>query len=675
MATPTTNSADRVQQTVNRIESDNQHHDVGTSKLHDEVNYLRQQDSQAGKLDNSQFKADLAQVNDKLHADGILPHLEIVSAGNGDAAFRGISEPGKTPSDGQPSLVTKSHGTTFTYDSAGHVQSWSKHGDTWNYSSEDGQYHESMNGKATGKTNSDVVTLNGGGAETVTHPDGSTTLTTAWGGTTSHDANGHLTSVISGKDAKTFVYQGDALVSMTDKPEGKPAETYTLSGGKYYAASDKNHQNPMDISVEPQKNADGSTKLNGQVELTDKNGNITVEDRGGTNFHWDASHRLTSIDYSNGTKASNFSYDSIPGTGAPGNLNDFIIPGKDGQSPLGLPSLKGFTMTGKDGQSHTYASANGDVTIDNGTPVKGTLTADASGVLTVTQTGDGSDAQYKSTKFVGGFEVQSGKFAGQIKTTETVNWSGKENKFGYDAQGNLNSVDAYGNNLHLAGGKWVDASGKPSDLVPTVENGTFSVTQPDGTFNSWGVGGTKIQGIPDTPEAIAKEAKDAQATDSTDSSASAVSATGTKGNSFHPAGNDVPYQGDMTIDLDGQGAPSGGTNQSSTSYADGRLSAFKTNYVALAPGWAQAHGLHLGDVVAAKHDGKVAYAIYGDNYMGNAVHTEGSISLARALNPGNPEDSTLANVQFYALPGSGRELNGSINQTDINRVGSQLFQA
>jgi hypothetical protein len=151
------------------------------------------------------------------------------------------------------------------------------------------------------------------------------------------------------------------------------------------------------------------------------------------------------------------------------------------------------------------------------------------------------------------------------------------------------------------------------------------------------------------------------------------------GNGVDPgrdSGRGVRFTTGMTIDTDGAGSSHGDrTHLRSTSYANGRLNADHTNFVALSPGWARAHGLHLGDVVAVKYHGKVAFAIYGDNYAGNRAHGEGSYRLARELgiNPDPNRGGASGGVEYIAYPGSGRRLNGSINQGDIDRIGRQLY--
>lgn len=493
-------TTDRVQQTVSHIESANQGGHIDTQKLHQEILALRKQDSVNGKVDKETFKNDLAAVTQKLHQDGILPNLDIVESGDGNAAYRGISTAGKSPVDGSASLVTKAHGTTFTYDSQNHVQSWTtKDGDTWKYDAKDGKYHEYENGKETKKSTSDVVTVSGKGRETITHADGSSTMIAPWGGTIDRDASGQVTRETSGKSVKTFAYENGELSAMTVERDGKKVSYAKADDGKFYSSTDNDHKNPLDISVDP--------KLEGAVKVTDKSGASTEERWGGTLVHWDKDQHLTSIEYSNGNKATDFSYDS----------NN---------------QLSGFKMTGKDGKEHTYKSENGMISIDGGTPIAGTLTEKDAGHLLVTETGDGTDAQFKSINFgASGSEVVSAKFGDKTMPTEVINSGGKVSRFKYDESGNLTEVSAYGYDLHKDNGKWLDGNNKPATVVPLVEsNGMFSIIHGDGSYEQWSAAGVHTESIPDTPEAIAKEEKDVeQSRAAADAAAASGSSNGSDG--------------------------------------------------------------------------------------------------------------------------------------------------
>ncbi|HEY9715452.1 MAG TPA: hypothetical protein V6C72_18405 [Chroococcales cyanobacterium] len=489
MPTPT-DTTDRVSSTASRIESDSKDGKVDLNKLHRDINDLRTSDSTNGQVDEKKFKSDLSAVNKKLHDAGILPQLDLVENGNGSVGFRGVSEAGKSPSDGSASLVTRAHGTTFTYDKHNHVTSWSKNGDTWKYDSKDGEYHEFDHGKETGKSTNDVVTVGAHGRETVTHADGSTTVTSAWGGVIERNAGGQMTAESNGKSTKTFQYENGELSGMTVKEDGGHTTTYAKGAdGKFYSSKDKDHKNPLDIALD--------TTREGVVDITDKNGNTTGQYWGGTDVHWDKDHHLTSIDYGNGNKATGFSYDA----------ND---------------QLTGFSMTGKDGKNHDYQLSNGAVSIDGGKPVAGTITADRNGGLKVEETGDGSDADYQSIQFnTGGSEVRSGKFGGKILPTDVIGNNGKHSTYKYDSNGDLTDVDAHGYNLHKSGNRWLDKNNKPADVVPiTNPDGSFSVVHPDGTFESWSPGGVKTDSIPDTPAAITKEAKEAEQANNGDASGS-----------------------------------------------------------------------------------------------------------------------------------------------------------
>jgi Phage tail lysozyme len=139
---------------------------------------------------------------------------------------------------------------------------------------------------------------------------------------------------------------------------------------------------------------------------------------------------------------------------------------------------------------------------------------------------------------------------------------------------------------------------------------------------------------------------------------------------------DTGYQ--TTIDDDGiDPSPIGSSDhQSQTAYANSKLGALHTNYFALNPGWAAAHGITLGDVGALTYQGKTIYAVYGDNHVGNTVHSEISVKAAMALtsqtNPKAADSNSLKGVHTVVYPNTHQLLNGSINQSKIDQVGAQV---
>jgi len=126
-----------------------------------------------------------------------------------------------------------------------------------------------------------------------------------------------------------------------------------------------------------------------------------------------------------------------------------------------------------------------------------------------------------------------------------------------------------------------------------------------------------------------------------------------------------------TIDDDGvDPSPTNSPDhQSSTSYANGKLGALHTNYIALNPGWASANGLVLGDVAALTYKGKTVYAVYGDNHVGNTVHAEISVAAAKAL--GTSGNDSLTGVHYVVYPGTHTQLAGSVDQSKIDQIGAQ----
>lgn len=139
------------------------------------------------------------------------------------------------------------------------------------------------------------------------------------------------------------------------------------------------------------------------------------------------------------------------------------------------------------------------------------------------------------------------------------------------------------------------------------------------------------------------------------------------------ATNGVTYTAEMTIDDDGIGPSHGDPyHQSHTAYADGKLNADETNYIALAGGYASAHGLELGDIALVEHNGKSAYAVFGDKWQNvNQVHGEGSVHLSIALG-GDATNTLPAPVKFTVYPGTHTQLAGSVDQSKIDQIGAQV---
>ena len=150
------------------------------------------------------------------------------------------------------------------------------------------------------------------------------------------------------------------------------------------------------------------------------------------------------------------------------------------------------------------------------------------------------------------------------------------------------------------------------------------------------------------------------------------------GGSSTKATNGVEYDAGMTVDTDGVGSAHGEPSpphQRGTSYATGRLNADETNYMVLAPGWASAHGLEKGDIAVVQYKGKSVYAVYGDNYLGNQIHGEGSYKLATELGMNNSPISggVTSGVHYIVFPGSHKQLNGSVDQSKIDQIGQSLY--
>ena len=147
-------------------------------------------------------------------------------------------------------------------------------------------------------------------------------------------------------------------------------------------------------------------------------------------------------------------------------------------------------------------------------------------------------------------------------------------------------------------------------------------------------------------------------------------------NNYKKATNGVKFSAGMAIDNDGIGPGRGDKyHQNGTSYANGKLNADETNYIALASTWASNKGLKLGDVALVKYKDKTAYAVYGDNWQAvDQVHGEGSVALAKALgiNPSGISGGVTSGVEYTVFPGSNKQLKGSVDQSKIDEIGKAL---
>ncbi len=196
-------TSDNVQNAIKQIESDGKTHPPNSSQILDQLHDLQKSETKNGKLDKDAYKHDLAQVNAKLHEDGYLPKLDIISTGEGEAALRALSSPAKSPTGDHREFVTKVHGTTFSYDHQGHVQSWAKGDDKWTYDAKTGEFNETMNGISTGKSTGELVAMRADGTEVITHKDGAQTKVTAWGGSVDTNAQGEVIRTSRHNDIKS----------------------------------------------------------------------------------------------------------------------------------------------------------------------------------------------------------------------------------------------------------------------------------------------------------------------------------------------------------------------------------------------------------------------------------------------------------------------------------------
>lgn len=137
------------------------------------------------------------------------------------------------------------------------------------------------------------------------------------------------------------------------------------------------------------------------------------------------------------------------------------------------------------------------------------------------------------------------------------------------------------------------------------------------------------------------------------------------------------YQTSLAIDSDGSGTawkkdPDG---QSETSLQDANgvsLDPTKVPFFVLPVGFAKAHpGVQLGDIAAVFYQGRVAFAIYGDEGPEGQIG-EGSILLAKELGiDASPTDGGVeSGVTWLVFPGSG---SGVISRSEIVKRGRALL--
>jgi hypothetical protein len=142
----------------------------------------------------------------------------------------------------------------------------------------------------------------------------------------------------------------------------------------------------------------------------------------------------------------------------------------------------------------------------------------------------------------------------------------------------------------------------------------------------------------------------------------------------------LAFESKMTIDADGagdawKGDPDGQPETSLTDAAGRSLDPTRTPYFVLPEGFAGRHPpLRLGDIAAVRHEGRLAFAIFGDEGP-RGLLGEGSIALARALgiDPDPVRGGTDGGVEYTVFPGSGD--GAPLAPDEIARRGARLLRA
>lgn len=142
----------------------------------------------------------------------------------------------------------------------------------------------------------------------------------------------------------------------------------------------------------------------------------------------------------------------------------------------------------------------------------------------------------------------------------------------------------------------------------------------------------------------------------------------------------LAFASKMTIDADGAGGAwkgdPAGQPETSLRYPDGSsLDPTKVPYFVLPVGFTERHpGLRLGDLAAVLYEGKLAFALFGDEGPPQKIG-EGSIALARALgiDPDPVTGGADEGVTFVVFPGSGDGV--PLSADELARRGARLLPA
>jgi hypothetical protein len=451
--------------------------------LNEEVEALRTANTTDGRLDRAAFHDQLSDFEKQLRADsrelklkGILPNLDLIDSENGDVRIATISGDGDVHDNNNGKLITKARGREFEYDRDGHITEWSenKGKDVWKLG-EDGQFHLYRDGEKTDRTKNVIAQVDEKGNFILTNNEnGSSTTFTRGGLTVKRDSDNRITQYERKDFTRNFHYGEDGALDRVTTHDGDNKTEYSKDAdGHFYCADDKDKKNPLDISVSTEPGHNGAVLIKDINKGTSREEfpHGAVIDRKEVTVNGQTVDQIQHIHYANG-KEADFKYN------------------EDG-------SIKEYSTTDKGGTKHKYEVDGDKITLDGKPLGTGTLTVDDRGRVKLEgqfKLEDGTEASTITFKRSGAIIAANA----DGNPVEITNAGGRVNKFEWQ-DGQLVGANAYGFDLEFKDGKWVMKDGKPSLIVPSVdEQGNFTLTDRQGFFTSWTAAGSREQGEPET---------------------------------------------------------------------------------------------------------------------------------------------------------------------------------
>lgn len=483
MATPHSRAPNIGESARHVLDSARNGQDDVLNVLRDEVSSLRTANTTDGRLDRAAFHDQLSDFEQQLRSDaremklkGILPNLDLIDSENGDVRIATISGDGDVHDNNNGKLITRARGREFEYDKDGHITQWSenKGKDVWKLA-ENGQFNLYRDGEKTDRTKDVMAQVDEKGNFILTNNEnGSSTTFTRGGLSIDRDSDNRITQYERKNFTRNFHYAEDgALDRVTTHDGDKKTEFSKDADGHFYAADDKDKNKPLDISLSTEQGHNGAVLLkdvkNGTSREEFPHG--TVIDRKEVTVNGQTVDQIQHIRYANG-KEADFKYN------------------EDG-------SIKEYNVTEKDGSKHSYKVDGDKITLDGKPLGTGALTVDDAGRVKLEgqfKLPDGTEANTITFKRSGAVIAANA----DGNPVEVINAGGRTNKFEW-RNGELIGINAYGFDLEFKDGKWVEKDGRPSVIMPTIDQrGNFTLTDNQGYFTSWSPAGSREQGEPES---------------------------------------------------------------------------------------------------------------------------------------------------------------------------------